>query len=146
MPPSKTWWVAGLLFCLRGANSAAPGKEPAKLSLGLACRKGYAPVDLESQRFHASVVECFPANKGHFPLYPLNFRLLDAMTSNLYHRTAMPKPPPRPLNPQVGARVPENLLIEIKVLATRQRRRFNQLVEEAFNDLLAKYREKSKGK
>jgi hypothetical protein len=68
------------------------------------------------------------------------------MTSNLYHRTAMPKPAPRPLNPQVGARVPENLLIEIKVLATRQRRRFNELVEEAFNDLLTKYLEKSKSK
>ena len=48
--------------------------------------------------------------------------------------------------PQVGARVPENLLIEIKVLATRQRRRFNELVEEALNDLLLKHREKSKGK
>ncbi len=42
--------------------------------------------------------------------------------------------------------MPENLLIEIKVLATRQRRRFNELVEEAFSDLLAKYREKAKGK
>jgi len=58
----------------------------------------------------------------------------------------MPKPTHRPLNPQVGARVPENVLIEIKVLATRQRRRFNELVEEAFHDLLTKYREKSKGK
>ena len=58
----------------------------------------------------------------------------------------MPKPTHRPLNPQVGARIPENTLIEIKVLATRQRRRFNELVEEAFNDLLLKYREKSKGK
>jgi predicted HicB family RNase H-like nuclease len=58
----------------------------------------------------------------------------------------MPKSPSRPLNPQVGARVPENLLVEIKVLATRQRRRFNELVEEALNDLLAKYRDKGKGK
>jgi predicted HicB family RNase H-like nuclease len=58
----------------------------------------------------------------------------------------MPKPTQRPLNPQVGARVPENLLIEVKVLATRQRRRFNELVEEALNDLLKKYREKAKGK
>ena len=49
-------------------------------------------------------------------------------------------------NPQVGARVPEKLLVEIKVLATRQRRRFNEMVEEAFNDLLTKYREKGKGK
>ena len=58
----------------------------------------------------------------------------------------MPKSAPRPLNPQVGARVLENVLIEIKVLATRERRRFNDLVEEAFNDLLMKYREKPKGK
>jgi hypothetical protein len=58
----------------------------------------------------------------------------------------MPKPPPRPLNPQVGARVPENVLVEIKVLATRQRRRFNELVEEAFNYLLTKYKDKGKGK
>ena len=64
------------------------------------------------------------------------------MTSNLYHSPAMPKPAHRPLNPQVGARVPEGLLIEIKVLATRQRRRFNELVEEAFNDLLKKYQAK----
>ena len=58
----------------------------------------------------------------------------------------MPKSPSHPLNPQVGARVPENLLVEIKVLATRQRRRFNELVEEAFNDLLTKYKDKGKGK
>jgi predicted HicB family RNase H-like nuclease len=58
----------------------------------------------------------------------------------------MPKPPPRPLNPQVGARVPENLLVEIKVLAIRQRRGLNGLVEEAFNDLLKKYRDRGKGK
>lgn len=58
----------------------------------------------------------------------------------------MTKQTKRPLNPQVGARVPEDLLVEIKVLATRQRRRFNELVEEAFRDLMTKYREKSKGK
>jgi hypothetical protein len=58
----------------------------------------------------------------------------------------MPKPAKHPLNPQVGARVPENLLVEVKVLATRQRRRFNELVEEAFGDLLKKYRDKPKGK
>ena len=45
-------------------------------------------------------------------------------------------------NPQVGARVPEEVLVEIKVLATRQRKRFNELVEEALRDLLKKYREK----
>jgi metal-responsive CopG/Arc/MetJ family transcriptional regulator len=58
----------------------------------------------------------------------------------------MPKPAHRPLNPQVGARVPEDLLVEVKVLATRQRRRFNELVGEALRDLLKKYREKAKGK
>ena len=58
----------------------------------------------------------------------------------------MPKSVQRSLNPQVGARVPENLLIQIKVLAVLQRRRFSELVEEAFRDLLAKYPEKPKGK
>lgn len=53
-------------------------------------------------------------------------------------------PDDRTLNPQVGARVPEDLLIEVKVLATRQRRRFNELVEEALRDLLKKYKEKAK--
>lgn len=53
-------------------------------------------------------------------------------------------PSERPLNPQVGARVHEDLLVEVKVLATRQRRRFNELVEEALRDLLKKYREKRK--
>ncbi|MDZ4733671.1 MAG: hypothetical protein SGJ16_08805 [Nitrospirota bacterium] len=49
-------------------------------------------------------------------------------------------------NPQVGARVSEEVLVEIKVLATRQRKRFNELVEEALRDLLRKYRDKPKGK
>ena len=54
-----------------------------------------------------------------------------------------PNQPGAPLhNPQVGARVPEEVLVEIKVLATRQRKRFNELVEEALRDLLRKYREK----
>ena len=45
-------------------------------------------------------------------------------------------------NPQVGARVSEEVLVEIKVLATRQRKRFNEVVEEALRDLLQKYKEK----
>lgn len=49
-------------------------------------------------------------------------------------------------NPQVGARVPEDIVMEVKILATRQRRRFNKLVEEALRDLLKKYRGKAKGK
>jgi hypothetical protein len=66
------------------------------------------------------------------------------MTSNHYDPTTMPERANRPINPQVGARVPEDLLVEIKVLATRQRRRFNELVGEALRDLLKKYREKAK--
>ena len=61
------------------------------------------------------------------------------------HITILPTMPgaaDRPINPQVGARVPEDLLIEIKVLATRQRRRFNDLVGEALQDLLKKYQGK----
>ncbi len=54
----------------------------------------------------------------------------------------MAKKADRPFNPQVGARVPEGILVDIKVLATRQRRRFNEVVEEALRDLLNKYREK----
>jgi len=57
-------------------------------------------------------------------------------------RRVQPKTPRH--NPQVGARVPEDVLIEVKILATRQRRRFNEVVEEAFRDLLNKYREKRK--
>jgi len=45
-------------------------------------------------------------------------------------------------NPQVGARVDEEVIVEVKVLANRQRRRFNELVEEALRDLLKKYRAK----
>lgn len=54
--------------------------------------------------------------------------------------------PERTQNPQVGARVPEEVLIEVKVLATRQRKRFNELVEEALRDLLKKYKDKPKSK
>jgi len=43
---------------------------------------------------------------------------------------------------QIGARVDQDLVTEIRVLAARQRRRFNQLIEEALQDLLKKYREK----
>jgi len=50
----------------------------------------------------------------------------------------------KPKNPQVGARVREELLIEIRVLATRQRRLLSEVVEEAFEDILKKYRDKRK--
>jgi hypothetical protein len=43
---------------------------------------------------------------------------------------------------QIGARVESDLVVEVRVLAARQRRRFNELIEEALQDLLKKYREK----
>lgn len=45
---------------------------------------------------------------------------------------------------QIGARIDSDLLVDVRVLAARQRRRFNELVEEALRDLLKKYREKRK--
>lgn len=59
---------------------------------------------------------------------------------------AMPIKSPKPPKQQIGARVSQDLITEVRVLAARQRRRFNELVEEAFNDLLTKYRDKGKGK
>ncbi len=46
---------------------------------------------------------------------------------------------------QLGIRVDGDLVVEAKVLAARQRRRLNEVVEEALRDLLKKYREKRKG-
>jgi len=51
------------------------------------------------------------------------------------------KSPPQPKQ-QIGARIDQDLVTEIRVLAARQRTRFNQLIEEALKDLLKKYREK----
>jgi predicted HicB family RNase H-like nuclease len=51
------------------------------------------------------------------------------------------KSPPKPKQ-QIGARVDQDLVTEIRVLAARQRRRFNQLIEEALQDLLKKYQAK----
>lgn len=45
---------------------------------------------------------------------------------------------------QIGARVDQELITEVRVLGLRQRRRFNDLIEEALKDLLRKYREKGK--
>ena len=45
---------------------------------------------------------------------------------------------------QIGARIDQNLVTEIRVLAARQRRRFNELVDEALQDLLKKYRERKR--
>jgi hypothetical protein len=47
---------------------------------------------------------------------------------------------------QIGVRINGDLIIEAKVLAARQRRRLNDLVEEALYDLLKKYEARRKGK
>ena len=47
---------------------------------------------------------------------------------------------------QIGPRVDESLTKEVRILAIREGRGFNDVVEEALRDLLKKYREKSKGK
>lgn len=47
---------------------------------------------------------------------------------------------------QLGVRVDASLAVDVKVLAVKQRRRFKELVEEAFRDLLKKYRDKAKTK
>ncbi len=43
---------------------------------------------------------------------------------------------------QLGVRIDAALAVEVKVLAVRQRRRFQALIEEACRDLLKKYRQK----
>lgn len=40
---------------------------------------------------------------------------------------------------QIGARVETELLTEVRILALRQQRQFNELLEEALRDLLKKY-------
>ncbi|MBI4001584.1 MAG: hypothetical protein HY348_07355 [Nitrospira defluvii] len=40
---------------------------------------------------------------------------------------------------QMGVRIAGNLIVEAKVLAARQHRRLNEVVEEALQDLLKKY-------
>jgi hypothetical protein len=47
---------------------------------------------------------------------------------------------------QLGVRINTPLVVETKVLAARQRRRLNEVIEEALRDLLKKYKEKGKGK
>ncbi len=56
----------------------------------------------------------------------------------------MPTKPPDPSRQQIGARVNLDLITEVRVLAVRQHRRFNEVIEEALKDVLKKYREKSK--
>ncbi len=43
---------------------------------------------------------------------------------------------------QIGVRIAANLIIEAKVLAVRRGCNLNEVVEEALEDLLKKYREK----
>ncbi len=57
---------------------------------------------------------------------------------------AMPSKPNPTNKQQLGVRVDSDLVMEAKVLAVRQRRRVNALIEEAIRDLLRKYREKRK--
>ena len=47
---------------------------------------------------------------------------------------------------QIGPRIDENLSKEVRILAIRESRGFNDLIEEALRDLLKKYRDKGKGK
>lgn len=49
---------------------------------------------------------------------------------------------PEPAKQQIGARVDQDLVTEVRVLALRQRRRFNEVIEEALKDVLKKYRDK----
>ena len=56
----------------------------------------------------------------------------------------MPTKASDPIRQQIGARVDQELITEVRVLALRQRRRFNELIEEALKDVLKKYREKVK--
>lgn len=52
--------------------------------------------------------------------------------------------PSKAARKQTGARLNEDLVVEVRVLAIRERRGFNELMEEAMQDLLKKYREKKK--
>jgi len=58
--------------------------------------------------------------------------------------STMPTKRSEPTRQQIGARIDQELITEVRVLALRQRRRFNQLIEEALTDVLKKYREKRK--
>ena len=43
---------------------------------------------------------------------------------------------------QIGPRLDDALTKEVRILAIRQERRFNELIEEALHDLLKKYQAK----
>jgi hypothetical protein len=47
---------------------------------------------------------------------------------------------------QIGPRVEDDLIKEVRILGIRQGRLLEDLVDEALRDLLKKYREKPKGK
>lgn len=59
-------------------------------------------------------------------------------------RTMSPNEEADKTKQQIGARVDFELITEVRILALRQRRRFNELIEEALQDLLKKHREKKK--
>lgn len=50
---------------------------------------------------------------------------------------------PKPTRKQVGVRIDEELIVEAKVLALRNGKGFNDVVEEALRDLLKKYKGKA---
>lgn len=47
---------------------------------------------------------------------------------------------------QIGPRVDDELIKEVRIIGIRQGRLLEQLVEEALRDLVKKYRDKKKGK
>ena len=57
---------------------------------------------------------------------------------------AMPKDKPSQVRKLFGFRMEESLMRELRHLAVDEGRRMNDLAQEAFRDLLKKYREKRK--
>jgi hypothetical protein len=70
--------------------------------------------------------------------------LLDTLSYISLMFPAMSTKSAPPIKQQIGARVNQDLITEIRVLAARQRRRFNEVIEESLKDVLKKYREKGK--
>lgn len=50
------------------------------------------------------------------------------------------KPNPFMNRDQIGVRIDRDLSSEVKILAIRQKKRFNAMIEEALRDLIAKYK------
>jgi hypothetical protein len=64
----------------------------------------------------------------------------------LQSRATMARPRSLKQRKQYGLRLDPQLMREVEHLSVDQQRYLNELTEEAFRDLLKKYREKSKGK